>query len=398
MLVFLGHVSLSMAGPASMLESWRTSRLTTWSRHLDRRYDRDVVRRGKIDPESLYHTKILIVDDCGERARVLESILDRVAENAEVHVDFLSATIGNAAAAAQAPPAWLTEAGAELGLSPYALESSTQFLDPRSLLSGSRFDLIVCTDLSVLERVRTLARAGNAVERAGGALPAAIADDASERTLAQWSSHPSGEGMDAPVLCLTDFLAQSARSATAGCSVELPDELLQIVASDQFDQLEESLRLAGGHAAAAATAVVVTKTERVDLPRLAEPAQSAGDEEANDVSLESLCAVAAPCCSALLSYLTVACREHALRSFRRDLQASYPSLDLLPGSYVDLKLKRQHAVPGGLSEQQRQELFEEHRQSLAAQATTPKSGPMRVDVSDLGLSMDDLRGPMGDLS
>lgn len=394
MILLLGHVLLAMTGPASMLEQWRTNRLIKWSRHLDRRYDCDVVRHGKIEADLRYHTKILVVDDCGERARVVESILDSVAENCEAPVDVLAATVGSAAAKATKPPARLTEAGVDLGLSPYSLEAGTQSLDPRALLSRSRFDLIVCTDLSVLERVRTLARGGNAVERAGGALPMAIVDDATESTVAQWSSHPSGEGMDVPVLCLTDFLATSARSATAGCSVELPDSLLQIVASDQFDQLEESLRLTGGHAGAAATAVVVTKSERVDLPRLVDKALG---DDAYDSSIEALCAVAAPCCSALLSYLAVACREHAKRTFTRDLQASYPSSELLPDTLDELTLlQRQHAVPGGLSMLARQELFEEHANMLAAQSASPRSNPMRVDVSDLGLSMDDLAGPMGD--
>ena len=61
-------------------------------------------------------------------------------------------------------------------------------------------------------------------------------------------------------------------------------------------------------------------------------------------------------------------------------------------------LEKQHAVPGGLSDEQRRRLFDEHVQTLSSTPSSPsstptRSNPMRVDVSDLGLSMDDLTGP-----
>ena len=51
-------------------------------------------------------------------------------------------------------------------------------------------------------------------------------------------------------------------------------------------------------------------------------------------------------------------------------------------------LQLEHDVPGGLSEEERERLFDE-------EAERARQGRTRVDVSDLGLTMDDLTGPMG---
>ena len=47
-------------------------------------------------------------------------------------------------------------------------------------------------------------------------------------------------------------------------------------------------------------------------------------------------------------------------------------------------------MPGGLSEEERERLFDEEAER--ARQGRPRT---RVDVSDLGLTMDDLTGPMG---
>ena len=92
-------------------------------------------------------------------------------------------------------------------------------------------------------------------------------------------------------------------------------------------------------------------------------------------------------------------REHALRIYTRDLQEVLRGQALrgrgapweLPWADVQAELQLEHAVPGGLSEEERQQLFEE-------EAERARKGSMhtKVDVSDLGLTMDDLTGPMGD--
>ena len=45
------------------------------------------------------------------------------------------------------------------------------------------------------------------------------------------------------------------------------------------------------------------------------------DEE----SFGAFCAAAASCCSALVGYLMATSKEHALRSYRRDLTSTFPS-------------------------------------------------------------------------
>ena len=127
------------------------------------------------------------------------------------------------------------------------------------------------------------------------------------------------------------------------------------------------------------------------------------------------------CCAGLLAYLQAAMREHALRVFRRELAICFPREQASAAAPWELSWERareamptEHAVPGGLSEEERRALFEAHVESLRAQlgdeaergggeqgggASPPtKAPPVRVDVSDLGLTMDDLSGPMGDLS
>ncbi len=90
-------------------------------------------------------------------------------------------------------------------------------------------------------------------------------------------------------------------------------------------------------------------------------------------------------------------REHALRAFKRDLTAAYAAVCLqrrLPWEVgweeVEEALQLEHAVPGGLSDEERRSLFEED-QARARNGSRRTS----VDVSDLGLTMDDLTGPMG---
>ena len=87
-------------------------------------------------------------------------------------------------------------------------------------------------------------------------------------------------------------------------------------------------------------------------------------------------------------------REHALRSFRRDLAASIKA----PVSWEEggASLQHEHAVPGGVGEEERRQVFEQHVAALRARdGGGPTAQQVRVDVSDLGLTMDDLSGPFG---
>ena len=104
-------------------------------------------------------------------------------------------------------------------------------------------------------------------------------------------------------------------------------------------------------------------------------------------------------------------KEHATRAFRKDLRESFASGKGDDGeaeakpcwelSWEDAQeaMRMEHSVAGGLSEEERKGLFEEHA-SLARRlhdVGAGAAGSVRVDVSDLGLSMDDLQGPLGGL-
>ena len=154
-------------GPSGALNLWRTGRLTQWSRVLDRRFDREYRAFGKVRPDLRYRTQILVVDGEGVRARICEAVLDRLCEDVDADVDAASSSM-TLSHESRRPTTALSDTLSAVGLSPLSLKAGARNLQPNDLLLGSRWDLIVCTDLNVLERVRALTRAANAIDRAGG--------------------------------------------------------------------------------------------------------------------------------------------------------------------------------------------------------------------------------------
>ena len=398
--------ALSIGAPltaSSALNSWRGGRLLKWASTLERRFDKEYFAFGKARADLRYRTQILVVDsDDGVRARVCEAVLDRLCEQGiDADVDAMTSYVD--ASLLRRPPKALCDAGAALGLSRLPLEAGSRQLRATDLLTTSRWDVVVCTELAVLERVRSFARAANAIDR-GGASLSSLDGWADERLLLQWASHLSGVGTDAKVLCLTDFLQASVPPAP--CS-QLPDELRRLV------QRRE----------ARDTDAVADQIERtmVDLPCKRGLDDDDGIGQGCCGSNE-LIGAATVCCSGLLAFLEATMREHAKSFFLRDLAANLPALEHrnnLEGATsagtsaaeqgewrapsweeACAAMSFEHAVPGGISDQARRTLFEEHVRSLhrrhaATESAAGSGSPIRVDVSDLGLTMDDLQGPLG---
>ena len=114
--------------------------------------------------------------------------------------------------------------------------------------------------------------------------------------------------------------------------------------------------------------------------------------------------------------------EHARKLYRRDLAASFPRpRDLatsspvsggaggvredpqgggasatVPYEEVAQHMQFDHAVPGGLSDDERRCIFDEYMGAKVG-GRAEGGGAGGIDVSDLGLTMDDLFGPMGGL-
>ena len=359
------------AGPSSALNTWRTSRLTRWSRSLDRRFDAEFRYRGKPRPDLRYRTQILVLDSDGCRARICEALLDKLCEAVDADVDTAASFLG---ATSPAPPS-LLQANDALQLSRLPLVAAARQLRPVDLQISSRWDVVICVDSSLCERVRALARATNAVHSAGGSLEAADGWAGEGGDLLRcWGSDPSGDGTDASVLCLSDFLATAVPAYDCG---RLPDALRSLVApmydagdTDASGQVDRAL---------------------VDMP-------AALDETAGEEAWDDLYGAAAACCCGLVSYLTAAMREHATRHFWRDL---YDTFGRPPDAARGLcweqargELRAEHGVPGGLSDEEQRGLYE----SVAPPAdreSPAKSQQAWVDVSDLGITMDDLSSPFG---
>ena len=368
-------------GPSGALNLWRTGRLTQWSRVLDRRFDREYRAFGKVRPDLRYRTQILVVDGEGVRARICEAVLDRLCEDVDADVDAASSSM-TLSHESRRPTTALSDTLSAVGLSPLSLKAGARNLQPNDLLLGSRWDLIVCTDLNVLERVRALTRAANAIDRAGGSVRGDDwGDDGS--TYLQWSSHPSGQDTDKSVLCITDFLADGVPEAA---STRLPAELRRLVAP--LEELGD-----------ASLPVELIDRSLVDVPEL-----DAQDEQARE-AVDDIVGAVTICCVQLIAYLEALIREHATRSFRDDLVTSCATVARDSGGLArdvtweqaQSAMRSEHRVNGGLDDDERRRIFDDYLAVLRAGATGGGRG-VRVDVSDLGLSMDDLSGPFGSVS
>ena len=231
--------------PSTALDAWRSNRLTRWSRTLDRRFDSEYTAFGKprtdlrygrttisaatltltltptltltltLTPAlSRYRMQVLVVDHSGLRGRLCEAVLDKLCEDVDAAVDTMTSSIGPAV---QRPGPAVCEAGARLGLSRLPLEAGARRLRPEDLLAASRWDLVVCVDLEVLELVREMAREANAITASSGessrpAAPKRRAEGAYEPSKQDRSklSGSDGIGVTRTILCMTDFLVSGS--------------------------------------------------------------------------------------------------------------------------------------------------------------------------------------------
>ena len=321
----------------------------------------------------------------GMRARTCEAIVDFLCGSSAADIDCASTVLGSVVAQQERPAA--AELCALLGLPPIPFEQPPRRLIPSDLLITSRWDVVLCVDLATLERVRSLARAVNVLRRAGGSVPSGDRWD-EDTSLLQWSSHLSGEGEDAAILCASDFLAGCVPITREGF---VPEELQPYLAESKAG----SQRL-------------------LDLPCTDDGLASEQLGRA-----KSLLGAAATCSVGLITYLEAAMLEHARKLYRRDLAASFPRpRDLATSSPVSggaggvredpqgggasatvpyeeaaQHMQFDHAVPGGLSDDERRCLFDEYMEAKVG----GRAEGGGIDVSDLGLTMDDLFGPMGGL-
>jgi len=376
--------------PAAALNAWRTKRLGLWTRHLEARWDAEYRYRGKVRPDLRYRTQILVVDSGdGMRARTCEAIVDSLCGSSAADIDCASTVLGPVVAQQERPAAaelW----SSLLGLPPSPFEQPPRRLIPSDLLSTSRWDVVLCVDLATLERVRSLARAVNVLRRAGGSVPSGDRWD-EDAGLLQWSSHLSGEGEGAAVLCASDFLAGCVPITREGL---VPEELQPYLAEST----------AGSQ-------------KLLDLPKCSN--DGLASEQLGRA--KTLLGAAATCSVGLITYLEAAMLEHARKLYRRDLAASFPRpRDLATSSLVSggaggvredpqgagasatvpyeeaaQHMQFDHAVPGGLSDDERRRIFDEYMDAKDVGPGRAEGGG--IDVSDLGLTMDDLFGPMGGL-
>ena len=322
--------------------------------------------------------QVLVVDHSGLRGRLCEAVLDKLCEDVDAAVDTMTSSIGPVV---RRPDQSVCEAGAKLGLSRLPLEAGSRRLRPEDLREASRWDLVVCVDLEVLELVR---------EMASGA--GAIAASPAEGT----------------ILCMSDFLASGVPTVE---SARLPEELRRLV--PQRNQTVEDRALVdlprfGGaelpppdSSSSSSTSTTTTTTTASSSSSSSSSSRSSSGEELEEqqeLALAKFAAAAActtVCCARLVAYLEAAMREHALRIYTRDLQQALRGRGAqweLPWVEVQAALQLEHDVPGGISEEERRRLCEEE-----VERARKGSLRTRVDVSDLGLTMDDLTGPMGGL-
>ena len=109
---------------------------------------------------------MLIADDGGGYARICEALLNRVAERADAGRFLHPRAVSLAPTTGRDGVEWtrdLCATGRQLGLPQAPLENAAAALRPRDLRAGGGFDLVLCTSLDVLERVRQLGTEGKGV-------------------------------------------------------------------------------------------------------------------------------------------------------------------------------------------------------------------------------------------
>ena len=139
--------SLALSGsPSSALNTWRVSRLTAWSRSLDRRFDREYFAFNKARTDLRYRTQILVVDGDGARARLCEALLDKMCENVDADVDAMAASLSDAPTIRDSKSMKYANVDAmgvaarceNLGLSRLPFQAAARSLKPTDLLAASR--------------------------------------------------------------------------------------------------------------------------------------------------------------------------------------------------------------------------------------------------------------------
>ena len=209
--------------PSTALDAWRSNRLTRWSHTLDRRFDSEYTAFGRPRTDLRYRMQVLVVDHSGLRGRLCESVLDKLCEDVDAAVDTMTSSIGPVV---QRPDQAVCEAGARLGLSRLPLEAGARRLRSEDLRAASRWDLIVCVDLEVLELVREMAWDTNAIAASQGEGTAA-SEPRAEGSLAASKQDRSklrgsdGIGVTRTILCMSDFLA-SGVPPSLGLELALP--------------------------------------------------------------------------------------------------------------------------------------------------------------------------------
>ena len=319
-----------VTSPSSVLQQWRETRILRLRKTLAERFDRDVIRRGRIDSSAKYHVNLLIVDsmdDGGARAMACEDLLCCRAKEVEVArwVYPHCASLSESATSEEQQAAGARGANGALLTGLEETEGHFGPFDPDRLRLHGPYDLVVCTDLQVVEEVKKLAPEESAT-----------------------------------VLCIADFLALCTTSPAASIKTLQP-----LVAPDQ---------------ASLATLV--------ELPRVTRDAD--GDEAwAHYLEAVTLCVAGLTYC--LKEAINTAAHEHfvtTLKGCKKSTELADPSEELTAAL-------RNHARAGVLGTEQSAQLIEERLAKLRKDEEMYKP----VDVSDLGLTMDDLTGPMGgDLS
>lgn len=281
----------SSFSPTGALLQWRSSRLRAFAAELD---------------GSRYHMQVLFVDDDGRRARTCEAMLERVAEWADAGwwIYPHSASIGLNVADGEAAPRSLLATSERLGLCQSRLGARAATIEASDLYSH---DMIVATDYDVLEQLKELARR----ELDGGV-----------------------EGVEAQLLCVTDFLAYDGGAAGDQRMDALDDELRSLLAP-KYAEVARLTEL---------PSVVPTETE----------------------AWEVLLAAVALSCSGLAVFLKDAIDAWFLAAYDEllcQLFSTRASVESIPWAEAE-ELLRSHIVTGGLDGKVRQQLFEEHRTRL----------------------------------
>ena len=274
------------ASPGAALQSWREARINGL---------------GAVFDASRYHAQVLIVDDDGLRARTAESLLERVAIWADAGwwIYPHACSLGNPTF----DKASLRNACAPLDLPANRLLAPLSSFDVSDVTDGG-YDLILCVDTDVQQRVRALVR-----QEAG--------DD---------------DDIDATVLSLCDFLA---------------------IGGDRIDALDDELRSLVARQSVAAGGAVGSL---VELPR-AYPSHSQ--------DWARLVAASALCSAGLVTFLKAEFDDFFVGAFNELLEVWYRRPEDVGVGFAECEeAMRRYIVTGGLTLEQRQELFEAHRERL----------------------------------